>query len=120
MRLLRNIIILASALFWNELQAEQSSLLNDAKTLPLMPKSPATFNLQSDQPGQITFRGSNSADLFTKEVNESFKGALALDYVSKPGGKFPVGFLNASPAGQPWYGTMWTRDAGTFMRELVF
>lgn len=75
--------------------------------------------MQSDQPGQLTFFGSDSADLFTKEVNESFKGTLALDYVSQPDEKFPAGFLSASPAGQPWYGTMWTRDAGTFMRELV-
>jgi hypothetical protein len=78
------------------------------------------FNLAADQPGRLTFFGSDTADLFTKEVDESFKGALALDYVSMPDGKFPPGFLNASPAGQPWYGTMWTRDAGTFMRELVF
>jgi hypothetical protein len=67
----------------------------------------------------LTFFGSDAADLFSKEVNESFKGALALDYIPEPDGKFPAGFLNASPAGQPWYGTMWTRDAGTFMRELV-
>lgn len=67
----------------------------------------------------MAFFGSDSADLFTKEVNESFKGVLAYDFVSRPDGKFPAGFLNASPAGQPWYGTMWTRDGGTFMRELV-
>jgi len=82
--------------------------------------SPAAFNLQADDPGQLTFFGSQTADLFTKEVNESFKGVLALDYISKPDSKFPLGFLSASPAGQPWYGTMWTRDGGTFMRELVF
>jgi hypothetical protein len=79
-----------------------------------------TFNLQADQPGRLEFYGSDSADLFSKEVNESFEGALELDYVWRQDGKFPLGFLNASPPSQPWYGTMWTRDAGTCMRELVF
>lgn len=77
------------------------------------------FDLGSDRPGELAFYGSDSAALFTKEINESFKGTLALDYVSEPNGKFPPGFLNASPESQPWYGTMWTRDAGTFLRELV-
>ncbi len=79
-----------------------------------------TFNLRSDRPGKLAFFGSKTARLFTKEIKASFKGVLARDFVSRPGGKFPPGFLNASPSGQPWYGTMWTRDAGTFMRELVF
>jgi len=78
------------------------------------------FDLQADAPGAITFTGSDSAVLFSKEVAESFQGVLERDYVSRPDGKFPAGFVNASPASQPWYGTMWTRDAGTFMRELVF
>jgi hypothetical protein len=103
-------VVLAAGLFGNGLRAEPTT----------SPKSPVAFNLQSDSPGRLTFFGSADADLFTKEVNESFKGALALDYVSQPGGKYPLGFLNASPAGQPWYGTMWTRDAGTCMRELVY
>ncbi len=84
------------------------------------PQSVVPFNLKSDHPGKIAFLGSKTAVLFTKEIDASFKGVLARDFVSMPGGKFPPGFLNASPAGQPWYGTMWTRDAGTFMRELVF
>ena len=32
---------------------------------------------------------------------------------------FPAGFISASAPGMPWAGSMWTRDAGTFMRELV-
>lgn len=109
--MLRNIItILVTGLFCGELYAQ----------LALLSEPAFTFNLQSDRPGQLAFFGSDTADLFTKEVNESFKGALALDYVSKSDGKCSPGFLNASPVGQPWYGTMWTRDAGTFMRELVF
>jgi hypothetical protein len=103
-------LVLLVGWFCGELRAEPSA----------PPKPPVVFNLSADQPGKLAFFGSDTADLFTKEVNESFKGVLALDYVSKPDGKFPLGFLNASPPSQPWYGTMWTRDAGTFMRELVF
>jgi len=121
MRLKQNIIIvLVVGVFWGQLRAEKSRLPETAATTVAAPKSPVAFNLQSDEPGELTFSGSDSAKLFTMEVNESFKGVLALDYISKPDDKFPLGFLNASPAGQPWYGTMWTRDAGTFMRELVF
>ncbi len=79
-----------------------------------------SFNLEADRPGKVEFFGSDSAGLFAKEVNDSFKGVLTYDYVSDSGGKFPPGFLSASPESQPWYGTMWTRDAGTFMRELVY
>ncbi len=79
-----------------------------------------TFNLRADHPGTITFYGSKTAGLFSKEIKKSLAGVLQRDYVSTPAGKFPAGFINASPAGQPWYGTMWSRDAGTFMRELVF
>ncbi len=78
------------------------------------------FDLQADTPGTVEFEGSDSAILFSKEVTESFQGVLERDFVSHSDDKFPAGFLNASPLGQPWYGTMWTRDAGTFMRELVY
>lgn len=97
-----------------------------ARNLPLAAVAPPrtedlkTFNLEADTPGRVEFDGSPSAVLFSKEIAESFKGTLKRDYVSTPTGEFPPGFLNASPVGQPWYGTMWTRDAGAFMRELVF
>lgn len=84
-----------------------------------VPVTAVSFDLQADEPGKLTFFGSKTADLFTKEVNESFKGVLERDYVSARDGKFPPGFLNASPPPQGWSGTMWTRDGGTFMRELV-
>jgi len=108
MRMLRKIIImLLAGLFTGELRSQTP--------LP----SPAVFNLQADRPGRLVFSGSKTADLFTKEVNESFKGVLERSYVSQPDGKFPPGFVNASPPLQPWSGTMWTRDAGAFLRELV-
>lgn len=119
MKLLPCIIALAiGSPFYGQLQAESVPLV--AALGSRASEYSPSFRLQSDIPGTIDFFGSDSADLFSREVSDSFKGVLALDYVSKPGGQFPPGFLNASPAGQPWYGTMWTRDAGTFMRELVF
>lgn len=107
-------------MFCCQLRAENISLPEAAGTPTAAPKSTVVFDLQSDRPGKLAFTGSDSAELFTREVDESFKGTLALDYVSKSDGKFPLGFVNASPDSQPWYGTMWTRDAGTFMRELVY
>ena len=107
-------ITLTVQLFCYELHAEKTSP-------PVTPETASVaFNLQSDNPGHLVFFGSDSADLFSKEINESFKGVLARDFVSDTNGGYPLGFLNASPASQPWYGTMWTRDAGTFMRELIF
>jgi hypothetical protein len=112
-------LVLATLLFCDPLRAVDSPSLESARASQPISQAPTVFQLQSDRPGQIAFWGSESADLFTKEVNESLKGALALDYTSQPNEKFPLGFLSASPAGQPWYGTMWTRDGGTFLRELV-
>lgn len=77
------------------------------------------FNFEEDTPGTLRYWGSRQAELFTKEVEESYKGVLALNYVSEPNDDFPPGFLHASPEGQYWSGTMWTRDAGAFLRELV-
>jgi hypothetical protein len=114
------VIVLMMVLFCGELRAEISPLPDAAENSTSAPKSSVVFDLMSDSPGRVIFFGSQTANLFTKEVNESFKGALALDYTSKPDDKFPLGFLSASPTNQPWYGTMWTRDAGTCMRELVY
>ena len=108
MKLVRTAIpILTTGLF--------SGVLRAQTTLP----TESVFNLPADQPGRIAFSGSKTAELFTKEVDESFKGVLEHSYVSQQDGKFPIGFINASPAQQPWSGTMWTRDAGAFLRELV-
>lgn len=75
--------------------------------------------LASDLPGKVHFFGSDAANLFTKEISESYQGVLRLNYVSDPGEKYPPGFVHASPIPQPWSGSFWTRDGGTFMRELV-
>ena len=79
----------------------------------------ALSSLRDDQPVSLRFFGPPTADLFTRELEESFKGVLEKNYVEEAGNGFPAGFVNASLPGFPWAGTMWTRDGGTFMRELV-
>lgn len=74
---------------------------------------------EGDKDGSIRFFGSEIADLYTREIAESFAGALKLDFVRQGDGKYPAGFMHASPEGQGWHGTFWTRDGGTFMRELA-
>jgi hypothetical protein len=80
----------------------------------------ASFKLEADQPGTLDFFGPKTAGLFAEEVSNSFQGAIALNFVSRQKGLYPAGFLNASPPPQGWSRTMWTRDSGAFMRELVF
>jgi hypothetical protein len=77
------------------------------------------IQLENDEPISLRFFGSPAADLFTREIEESFQGVLKNNFVAKASNGFPAGFVNASPRGQIWGGTMWTRDGGTFMRELV-
>ena len=119
MRWSYRVVLWASAgLFCGQLYAQNpppSAAIGSSTT-----EDPVSFNLHADAPGKVEFLGSDSAVLFSKEVSESFKGVLARDYVSDPKSQYPLGFLSASPSSQPWYGTMWTRDAGTFMRELVY
>jgi hypothetical protein len=79
----------------------------------------AASSLKDDQPVSLRFFGSPTADLFTRELDESFQGVLEKNFVAEAGNGFPAGFVNASLPGFPWAGTMWTRDGGTFMRELV-
>ena len=72
--------------------------------------------LQLDSPGKLIFEGSETAQLFTKEIEESLRGVLEKNFVSKGENR---GFVNASVDGRPWDKTMWSRDAGNFLRELV-
>jgi hypothetical protein len=81
--------------------------------------SPVTIRLQDDQPVSLRFFGSATADRFTRELDESFQGVLQKNFVATAGNGLPAGFVSASLPGFPWAGTMWSRDGGTFMRELV-
>lgn len=77
------------------------------------------IHLQDDQRVTLRFYGSKVADLFTREIQASFDGVLKEDFYAQARDGFPAGFVSASTPGMPWAGTMWTRDAGTFMRELI-
>jgi hypothetical protein len=76
--------------------------------LPIQPTSPAV----------IRFWGSPTAELFTQEISASFYGVLEKNMVSDLADPM-LGFVSASIDGRPWTDTMWTRDAGVFLRELV-
>ncbi len=67
---------------------------------------------------KVRFFGPESADLFSLEVEASFQGVLTKNFVSDPADP-NAGFVFASIDGRPWSDTMWTRDAGTFLRELA-
>lgn len=82
-------------------------------------KPVAPIRLEDDQAVTLRFYGSTDADLFTREVDASFQGVLEVNFYAQARDGFPAGFISASAPGLPWAGTMWTRDAGTFMRELI-
>ena len=83
-------------------------------------KAPApVIRLVDDQAVSLRFFGSPTAELFTKELDQSFQGVLDDSYYGQARDGFPAGFVSASLPGFPWAGTMWSRDGGTFMRELV-
>jgi len=81
--------------------------------------APQLPGIETRAPASLRFHGSRSAELFTRESDESLRGVLEDSFQQKPSSQLPVGFVNASLPGFPWAGTMWTRDGGTFMRELV-
>ncbi len=81
---------------------------------------PEACVLDADRPGRLVFSGSPEAELFTREVAESLAGVLAQTFVrERTADGYPPGFVRASVPPRPWWDTMWTRDAGTFLRELV-
>jgi hypothetical protein len=71
---------------------------------------------------QITFSGCPEAEMFTHEVTESLAGVLSKNcqaYMDPQKGIVEPGFVTASVDGRFWYDTMWTRDAGVFLREMA-
>ncbi len=77
------------------------------------------FRFKTGDAGSIAFYGSQSAELFSREMEESIKGALENNLVAKDSAQFPRGFVKASIPGHPWDDTCWTRDCGAFLRELA-
>lgn len=76
-------------------------------------------NISVRTPGIIRFNGSPSAELFTKELEESVRGALEHNLSTEETSDFPKGFAVASLPGHPWDDTCWSRDAGVFLREAA-
>lgn len=70
-------------------------------------------------PATVRFYGSQSAKLFSREIEASVKGAIENNLFYAETAEFPKGFARSSLPGHPWYNTSWTRDAGTFLRELA-
>ena len=75
--------------------------------------SGTSIRIQDDSPVWLRFYGSKTAELFSREVDASFRGVLQENFYSQARDGFPAGFISASAPGMPWAGTMWTRDAGT-------
>lgn len=73
--------------------------------------------LSLDNPGRIIFYGCEEADIFTGQIADSLQGILDNNYFYDPDN---IGFIQASNGDKPWNRTMWTRDAGTMLRELVY
>lgn len=64
---------------------------------------------------QFDFSGCPEAQMFTREVHDSLDGVLAKNF-QRSG---TPGFVTASVDGRFWHDTMWTRDAGVFLREMA-
>lgn len=107
---------------WSALAGAIVTLGWMAVTTPLSVAAPAPsrdIRPANDQAVTLRFFGSRTADLFTKELDESFQGALDKNFYDQARDGHPAGFVSASLPDFPWAGTMWSRDGGTFMRELV-
>lgn len=77
------------------------------------------FDLQKDKLPVLKFSGTATAELYTREIEESFRGVLKYNFISEPIKDYPLGFVRASPVPQGWNTAFWTRDGGTFLRELT-
>jgi len=67
---------------------------------------------------RLQFTGSPEAVLFSRELAESFDGVMAKNRIVAGGG-LSTGAFTASVDGRPWFDTIWMRDNGAMLRELV-
>ncbi len=58
------------------------------------------FDLQKDKLPVIKFSGTATAELYSKEIEESFRGVLKYNFISEPIKDYPRGFVRASPVPQ--------------------
>lgn len=77
-----------------------------------------TLHPGNDRPGSVHFGGTWSAEVYTRAIAESLREVLVQNLVG-PQGPEHAGFLFATVGGRPWSDTMWSRDTGVFLRELV-
>lgn len=87
--------------------------------MPLMMALTLSATFVATQRASLNFYSSSSVwpGVFSQLAAASFDGVMTYDYALPPG--VPVGYVQSSPHPQPWWGTMWTRDAGAFLRECV-
>ena len=76
--------------------------------------------LVKDKLPKLKFQGNHVAELFRKEITESFKGTLAQNFISTPNDEYPLVFVRTSIVPYFWNGTFWSCDGGTYLRELVY
>lgn len=69
-----------------------------------------------DRPMKLRFHGSETARLFTRQIEASFAGVLEHNFRY---GEEDIGFVSASTGGRIFSDVLWPRDAGVFLRELV-
>lgn len=67
---------------------------------------------------KLQFTGSDTARIFSRELEESLTGVLE-QLMIRDRQSPDCGFIPVSLPGYFWDDTMWTRDTGTFLRELV-
>jgi len=68
--------------------------------------------------GELSFFGNKTAELFSLAIKKSLAGVLENNFQYGPDENIR-GFVSASVEGRPWHNTMWSRDAGVFLRELA-
>jgi hypothetical protein len=64
----------------------------------------------------LSFAGTDAAELFTRECRKSLDGLCTWNLIRAPG-ELPAGFVHASPPGQGWSFSMWTRDWPVLLPE---
>jgi hypothetical protein len=67
---------------------------------------------------RLQFSGCKEAEFFTREIADSFDGVMAKNRIIAGGG-LSNGAFTASVDGRPWTDTIWMRDNGAMLRELV-
>ncbi|NEW81593.1 MAG: hypothetical protein GZ094_04415 [Mariniphaga sp.] len=76
-------------------------------------------DFNKDRLPKLKFLGNETAELYTREIEESFNGVLKYNFITTKTEGYPIGFVRASIPKNLWWETLWTRDGGTHLRELA-